>query len=55
MYATRSRKGIVFIMFAGILKTTVVKFKVRYCRFIYNITDANIYCFLMTPSRNIWA
>ena len=55
MYVTRSRKGIIFIMFARILKTTVVKFKVRYCIFIHNITDANIYCILMTPSRNIWA
>ena len=43
------------IMFARILKTTVVKFKLRYCRFIHNITDANIYGFLMTPSRNKWA
>ena len=55
MYATRSRKGFIFIMFARILKTTFVKFKVRYCRFNHNITDANIYCFLMTPSRKIWA
>ena len=56
MYATRSRKGIIFIMFARILKTTVVRFGTSSTINLredivdlFIISQMLIYTVLMTP------